>query len=138
MPVFSLVSERAAVSFLDFGSRAVPRPGHSVNRVLFIFLVASNSRRTSDEETVLEDIIMKDYTTDQPVFSHIQNLVTEEHRLYAEGAPAPGDRERLSQVKIELDQCWDLLRQRRALREAGHNPNDAQVRPAKVVENYEQ
>jgi hypothetical protein len=86
----------------------------------------------------LEDIIMKDHTTDQVVFNHIQDLVAEEHRLYADGTPAPADRERLAQVNVELDQCWDLLRQRRALRTTGHNPNDAQVRPTEVVENYEQ
>jgi hypothetical protein len=42
------------------------------------------------------------------------------------------------QVQVELDQCWDLLRQRRALREVGLDPSMAQVRPAQVVEKYEQ
>jgi len=41
-------------------------------------------------------------------------------------------------MKVELDQCWDLLRQRRALREFGRDPDQAKVRPPKVVENYEQ
>ena len=41
-------------------------------------------------------------------------------------------------LKVELDQCWDLLRQRRALREFGEDPNHAKVRPASVVEKYEQ
>jgi hypothetical protein len=48
------------------------------------------------------------------------------------------DNERLNKVKIELDQCWDLLRQRRALRDVGRDPEDAQVRDANIVENYEQ
>ena len=45
---------------------------------------------------------------------------------------------RLEQLKIELDQCWDLLRQRRALREFGEDPDRAKVRPATIVENYKQ
>jgi hypothetical protein len=44
----------------------------------------------------------------------------------------------LVEVKVALDQCWDLLRQRRALREFGEDPDKAKVRPAKIVENYEQ
>jgi hypothetical protein len=45
-------------------------------------------------------------------------------------------RTRLTTINVELDQCWDLLRQRRALREFGRDPDEAEVRPAKVVENY--
>jgi len=81
---------------------------------------------------------MKDHTTDQPVLNHIQSLAAEEHRLYAQGAPADADREQLAKLIVELDQCWDLLRQRRALRETGQDPSDAHVRPAEIVENYEQ
>jgi hypothetical protein len=44
----------------------------------------------------------------------------------------------LAEVKVELDQYWDLLRQRRALQEFGEDPDKAKVRPAKIVENYEQ
>jgi hypothetical protein len=44
----------------------------------------------------------------------------------------------LAKLKVELDQCWDLLRQRHALREFGENPDGAKVRPAEIVENYEQ
>jgi hypothetical protein len=83
----------------------------------------------------------KRQTTDQPVLAHIQQLVEEEHRLFEQGERrivGEMDRQRLAQVKVELDQCWDLLRQRRALREVGLDPNSAQVRPAQVVENYEQ
>ncbi len=79
--------------------------------------------------------------TDQPVLTHIEELVEEEHRLYEQGEKttlADVDRQRLAKVQVELDQCWDLLRQRRALRDVGQNPNDAQVRPPEIVEKYEQ
>lgn len=80
-------------------------------------------------------------STDQPVLAHIQQLVEEEHRLFEQGERGTVggmDRQKLAQVQVELDQCWDLLRQRRARREVGLDPNMAQVRPAQVVENYEQ
>jgi hypothetical protein len=75
---------------------------------------------------------------DQPVLGRIDELVKEEERLYAKSDITDTDRERLTQLKVELDQCWDLLRQRRALREFGKNPDSAKVRPAEIVENYEQ
>jgi hypothetical protein len=73
---------------------------------------------------------------DQPVLSHIQQLMSEEQRLHEQGGLADADRERLTKINVELDQCWDLLRQRRALRDAGRNPDQAEVRPANVVERY--
>jgi Protein of unknown function (DUF2630) len=79
--------------------------------------------------------------TDQPVLGHIQQLVEEEHRLFERGehgTVSETDGKRLQELQIELDQCWDLLRQRRALRGAGRDPDNAQVRPADVVEKYEQ
>jgi hypothetical protein len=79
--------------------------------------------------------------TDQPVLAHIQELVEEEHRLFERaehGRVADTNTTRLADVQVELDQCWDLLRQRRALREAGLDPDKAKVRPADVVEKYEQ
>jgi len=75
---------------------------------------------------------------DQPVLNHIQRLVAEEHRLYGQGVLPKADRKRLEEVLVELDQCWDLLRQRRALRDVGLDPDEAEVRPPQVVENYEQ
>ncbi|TLY37651.1 MAG: DUF2630 family protein [Nitrospirae bacterium] len=81
---------------------------------------------------------MKDQSTEQPVLNEIQTLVSEEHRLYGKGTLSDTDRERLATINVELDQCWDLLRQRRALRETGGDPNAAQVRPPDVVEKYEQ
>ncbi len=81
---------------------------------------------------------MENQVEDQPVLNYIQRLVEEEHRLHEKGARSRADRKRLSQVQIELDQCWDLLRQRRALREVGLDSDDAEVRPPGIVENYEQ
>jgi hypothetical protein len=79
---------------------------------------------------------MEGQTKDQPVLSHIQQLMSEEQRLHEQGGLADADRERLTKINVELDQCWDLLRQRRALRDAGRNPDQAEVRPANVVERY--
>jgi len=75
---------------------------------------------------------------DQSVLSHIDQLVKEEERLYGQNELTDADQGRLEELKVELDQCWDLLRQRRALREFGKNPDEAKVRPAKIVESYEQ
>jgi hypothetical protein len=76
--------------------------------------------------------------SDQNYLSHIDKLVKEEERLYGKSGLTDDDQTRLNEVKVELDQCWDLLRQRRALREFGKDPDQAKVRPAKIVENYEQ
>jgi hypothetical protein len=81
---------------------------------------------------------MANESKDQPVLGHIDRLVKEEEHLYAQSELTDGDRDRLTEIKVELDQCWDLLRQRRALREFGRDPDHAKARPAKVVENYEQ
>jgi hypothetical protein len=76
------------------------------------------------------------HTTDKSVLNHIERLVTEEKELYASSEMSDTQRTRLTTINVELDQCWDLLRQRRALREFGRDPDEADVRPAKVVENY--
>ncbi len=78
---------------------------------------------------------------DDQIHGHIEQLVSEEHQLWnreSSGQATDDDRRRLEAVKVSLDQCWDLLRQRRALREEGGNPDDAQVRNESVVENYRQ
>jgi hypothetical protein len=75
---------------------------------------------------------------DESVLNHIDRLVNEEERIYGRSELTNDDRERLAQLEVELDQCWDLLRQRRALREFGDDPDKAKVRPARIVENYEQ
>jgi hypothetical protein len=76
------------------------------------------------------------HTTDQTVLKHIEELVAEEKVLYAKGAVSDEEKAKLDKINVELDRRWDLLRQRRALREFGRNPDDAEVRPAKTVENY--
>ena len=77
------------------------------------------------------------HTTDQPVLGHIERLVAEEHKLYGQSALEEEDRSRLAKIQVELDQCWDLLRQRRARLEFGQDPKKAHVRSPEVVENYE-
>jgi hypothetical protein len=78
---------------------------------------------------------------DSQIHGTIEGLVAEEHELWereSNGEATDADRRRLDQLKLSLDQCWDLLRQRRALREAGRDPNAADVRSPEVVERYEQ
>jgi hypothetical protein len=78
---------------------------------------------------------------DDQIHGRIEQLVAEEHKLWnaeSAGQATDEDRQRLDALKVSLDQCWDLLRQRRALREEGGNPDDAQVRSESVVENYRQ
>ncbi len=81
---------------------------------------------------------MKEQTTDQSVLKHIKGLAAEEHRLYEQESLADADAAKLKKIQVELDQCWDLLRQRQARRAAGQDPNKAHVRPPGIVENYEQ
>lgn len=78
------------------------------------------------------------HTTDETVLNKIQSLVHEEQHLFGHNQLSDGDQVRLEQIRVELDQCWDLLRQRRARREFGQNPDGAEIRPASVVERYEQ
>jgi len=76
---------------------------------------------------------------DTRILDHISALVHEEQGLYAsKDTLSETDAERLQRLQVELDQYWDLLRQRRALREFGQDPDQARVRPASVVEKYEQ
>ena len=79
--------------------------------------------------------------TDDRVHENIEKLVAEEHELWnreGDGAATEADRRRLEQVRVALDQCWDLLRQRRALREFGGDAEQARVRSEETVERYEQ
>ena len=74
------------------------------------------------------------------ILNRVSELVQAEHTLraeHAEGMPE-ADAVRLQRIEESLDQCWDLLRQRRALREAGRDPDAADVRRPEVVEDYEQ
>ncbi|MGJ3190775.1 DUF2630 family protein [Paenarthrobacter sp. FR1] len=75
----------------------------------------------------------------QDLLERIQSLVEEEHRLRdAAGAEDDDNRARLAQLEAQLDQCWDLLRQRRAKKDAGENPDEAEPRPVSEVEGYRQ
>jgi hypothetical protein len=80
---------------------------------------------------------MSDERSDQPALDHIQRLASEEEQIYARGDVSDADRDRLAAIKVELDRCWDLLRQRRARREYGQDPNEARLRSADVVEKYQ-
>ncbi|GGZ03619.1 DUF2630 family protein [Streptomyces nitrosporeus] len=76
---------------------------------------------------------------EQDIFQHIDGLVTQERELRARSTLdglSDTERARLREVEIRLDQCWDLLRQRRALSEYGEDPAKAALRPADEVEGY--
>jgi hypothetical protein len=73
---------------------------------------------------------------DAHVFAHIEALVAEEHRLFEHGEPSDEQKKRLAKVQTELDRYWDLLRQRRALREFGDDPSKARERDADTVKKY--
>jgi hypothetical protein len=79
---------------------------------------------------------------DKEIMSHIDELIQTEHELRRQLAAGElsgqQERERLRSAEEALDQCWDLLRQRRARREFGENPDDAVVRPPSEVEGYQQ
>jgi hypothetical protein len=78
---------------------------------------------------------------DPQIHGTIERLVAEEHELWereSDGNASDADRRRLQELKVSLDQSWDLLRQRRALREAGRDPDAADVRQPEVVERYQQ
>ena len=78
---------------------------------------------------------------DSQIHGTIEQLVAEEHEWWqreSAGSSSDADRRRLDQLKVSLDQCWDLLRQRRALRDVGRDADAAEVRRPEVVERYEQ
>jgi hypothetical protein len=82
---------------------------------------------------------------DETILNRIEALVDEEHALLrreegdaADDDALADDRRRLDQVSVELDRCWDLLRQRRARRSVGEDPDGANVRDAGSVEGYQQ
>ena len=78
---------------------------------------------------------------DDDIVLQINQLADEEHHLereHGDRALTHEERRRLDAVKVSLDQCWDLLRQRRARRESGLDPADAEVRSESTVEGYQQ
>jgi hypothetical protein len=79
--------------------------------------------------------------TDKDLIGNIDGLIAEEHELREKSAGSgldDNDRARIRQLEEQLDQCWDLLRQRRARREFGENESDAEPRPVNEVESYRQ
>ena len=75
--------------------------------------------------------------SDKTILQHIAELVEEERSLRDDAARPDANAARLKHLAEQLDQCWDLLRQRRALREFGDDPQAARSRPVKTVEDYE-
>ena len=80
--------------------------------------------------------------TDEPIVDRINRLAHEEEQLWQRAGEGGGistpDKDRLDAIGVELDQCYDLLRQRQARREFGQDPDDAELRPPDVVEGYQQ
>jgi Protein of unknown function (DUF2630) len=80
--------------------------------------------------------------TDQTIFDRINELSNEEEHLWERASDGGGlstvDQQRLEEIKVELDQCYDLLHQREARRSAGFDPERARVRSADIVERYKQ
>lgn len=79
---------------------------------------------------------------DREIMARIGALDEEEHQLLSGGEAKVGldeaERKRLHEVHVELDRLWDLIRQRRARRHAGLDPDGAKLRSARIVENYRQ
>jgi hypothetical protein len=77
---------------------------------------------------------------EKQILHSIDDLIAEEHELRAKAVGTPGlsteEQQRLRDLEVRLDQCWDLLRQRRAKSEFGQDPNTARPRPADEVEHY--
>jgi hypothetical protein len=83
--------------------------------------------------------------SDESIAARIERLVNEEEQLRgreqadrSDSAALDSEADRLRAVEVELDRCWDLLRQRRALRDAGADPDQAQARDPGTVEGYQQ
>ena len=74
--------------------------------------------------------------SDKTILAHIGELIEEEHRLQNEPKASEEAHARIRHIEEQLDQCWDLLRQRRARREFGEDPAAAHVRDIKTVEGY--
>ena len=79
---------------------------------------------------------MEEKKEDNSVIDHIRQLTEKEEQLYGKAELTDEDVKDLHVVKTELDRYWDLLRQRRAFRDAGDDPNRAQMRSADTIEHY--
>jgi hypothetical protein len=73
---------------------------------------------------------------EKDILARIHSLVDEEHGLREGTEHTDDQRARMQELEVQLDQCWDLLRQRRAKRQYGEDPEDAEARPASEVESY--
>ena len=80
---------------------------------------------------------MENKNPDNSVLLHITKLTEKEEHLYGKENLTDEDVKELHHIKLELDQYWDLLRQRRAFRDAGENPNQAEMRSSDTIEDYE-
>jgi hypothetical protein len=100
-----------------------------------------NEPRNRQQATELVRQMVRQLMDDREVLQRIGQLTAEEQRLYQRGEAEHGMNEdevaRLHGLEVLLDQCWDLLRQRRAKREFGLDPDDAKLRDATTVERYE-
>ena len=81
---------------------------------------------------------MEQNTKDQSVLAHIKQLTEKEEELYGNPDMSEDNIKELHLVQSELDQYWDLLRQRRAFRDAGDDPNKAKMRSSETIENYKE
>jgi hypothetical protein len=83
--------------------------------------------------------VKENHVDDQEIIDQIGDLAEEERRLeeaHAGAGLSPEELERMEALEVTLDRLWDLLRQRRALREAGRSPEEAKPRPGGTVEGY--
>jgi hypothetical protein len=81
---------------------------------------------------------MSNQTGDSPVMAHIKNLTEREQHLYGKTDLTDADVNELHKIKAELDQYWDLLHQRQGLRDAGEDPNKAEMRSQDTIQNYKE
>ncbi|MGZ3872082.1 MAG: DUF2630 family protein [Mucilaginibacter sp.] len=81
---------------------------------------------------------MEKQTADNSVMEHIKELTEREEHLYGKENLTDEDVKEMHKVKSQLDQYWDLLRQRRAFRDAGEDPNRAKMRSNDTIENYKE
>jgi hypothetical protein len=100
-------------------------------------VIVPNKPRDRDTYANIRRTIMATPTTDKAVLGAIERLTKEEHALYEKGDLSDAEKARLKKIDLELDEAWDLLRQRRAKREFGQDPDEAEIRPPRVVEKYE-
>jgi hypothetical protein len=87
-------------------------------------------------DTGIEGKAMDEQGMDQQAMSHIERLVADEHRLFAQGTLSDADSRRLTAIQVELDRYWDLLRRRRSAERSGGDPDQVGLRDEGTVENY--